>query len=74
MAYRTTTILLPTYGRNVSGRILQSHERPPLTVADYVIVPTIETYGVWSVQDLISKKKAKDLATYANRLESEGWR
>lgn len=74
MAYRTTTILHPQYGRTSGGRILQPHERPNLRLADYVTVPTIETYGVWSVQDILPKAKVSELAGYVNRLESEGWR
>lgn len=74
MAYRTTVILNPHYGRTNGGKILQPHERPSLKLTDFVTVPVIETYGVWSVQDILPKKSVVALAAYANRLEMEGWR
>lgn len=74
MAYRTRTILSLLYGHMKNGRILQPHERPEIKLADYITVPAIETYGVWPVQDIIPKAKVKELAGFANQLETEGWR
>jgi len=82
MAYRTTTILHPQYGRATSGRILQPHERPALRLTDYVTVPTIATYGVWSVQEILPSlpndsypgASISELASFIYMLEQEGWR
>lgn len=83
MAYRTTTILHPHYGRTAGGRILQPHERPDVQLSDYLTVLAIETYGVWSVQDMLPKLNdggkyagatLSELANYVNKLETEGWR
>jgi hypothetical protein len=74
MAYRTKVILHPQFGRTAGGRILQPHERHEPKLADYLTVPAIETYGVWSVQDILPKARVTELATFANKLETEGWR
>lgn len=74
MAYRTTIVLNPNYGRTTGGKILQPHERPDIRLSDYVTVPAIETYGVWSVQDILPKARVTQLAGFANQLETDGWR
>lgn len=82
MSVRMVTVLNPQYGRTPGGRILQPHERPALALKDFVTVPVLATYGVWSVSDILPKVNddgypgatLSELANYANKLEQEGWR
>lgn len=56
MAYRTKTILSLLYGHMKDGRILQPHERHEIRLSDYLTVPAIETYGVWSFAELLPER------------------